>query len=165
MKYALLFFYLLCFLGSVAYAQVPATQDQIVTPLGLAPVSTSYQPPPAKTDDVLPIAPMRTDERVEMPETVFSSINKNEMWERFERGENLKGTSSSATMLANDKPMKDKERKPSSVKGVKNKTDKKVKVAKVAKTGNKKNAKAAKKTSNKTAKSSKNTKRKPSSKK
>lgn len=125
MKYALLFLSFILFICSVSFAQVSNVQEQIQTPLGLVPVSTSYQPPPAKTDDVLPIAPMRNDDKVEMPDTIFTSINKNEAWERYERGENLKEGSHSAQMLANKESLKDKGRKPSSIKN--NKGSKKVK--------------------------------------
>lgn len=40
-----------------------------------------------ETDDTLPIAPTRFDDAVEPPKDNFSSINKNDSWEKFERGE------------------------------------------------------------------------------
>lgn len=40
-----------------------------------------------ETDDTLPIASTRFDDAVEPPKDNFSSVNKNDSWERFERGE------------------------------------------------------------------------------
>ena len=38
-------------------------------------------------DDVLPIASQRFDDAIELPKNNFSSVNKNDIWEKFERGE------------------------------------------------------------------------------
>lgn len=38
-------------------------------------------------DDTLPIAPTRFDDTVEPPKDNFSSVSKNDLWEKFERGE------------------------------------------------------------------------------
>lgn len=40
-----------------------------------------------ESDDTLPIAHSRYDDAVVPPKNNFSSVNKNDMWEKFERGE------------------------------------------------------------------------------
>lgn len=134
---------LLLFVGSMSYAQ-----DIYVPPTG-------YQPPP-KAEDILPIAPMRIDDRAEMPAQVFSSVDKSDMWEKYERGE---GKNSKSTVLLADKNDKRANAKGSkNVKSVaKGKVDSKQKVAKLKK--QKPAGKVAK------AKAPANAKRQPASKK
>lgn len=40
-----------------------------------------------ENDETLPIAPARFDDAVELPKDNFSSVGKQDMWEKFERGE------------------------------------------------------------------------------
>lgn len=40
-----------------------------------------------ENDDTLPIAPTRYDDAVELPKDNFSSVGRQDMWEKFERGE------------------------------------------------------------------------------
>lgn len=103
----------LLFLGSCANAQ-----DIFVPPTG-------YQPPP-KAEEVLPIAPMRIDDRAEMPAQVFSSVSKSDPWEKYERGE---GKNSKSTVMVADSNAKKRVAKSKITS--KRKVDSKKKVAKL----------------------------------
>src|SRR5690606_13234952 len=137
----------------LVFITVPAIAQDIFVP------PTGYQPP-KKADDILPIAPMRLDDRAETPPQVFTSVEKNDEWEIYERGE-----------LKNDKRtvyIADKKKKGKGKVARGKKVDSKKKVANLKKRKSKVSKKAVAEKSRSKAKlnAKKQTKsRKPASKK
>ena len=150
---------------TLLFSYINARADGITLPV--LPTAPQVVTSP-KNDDVLPIAPTRYDDHADAPATVFSSVNKDDPWEKFERGENPKEGGLKTENIAKKVNVKDKSKRDVASVG-KNKQGKATKTAKNVHTKTVKSSKVTKKITSKKGKvakhgSSKKTKRTPSSK-